>query len=112
MVGSFFTTLFAKIAAVIKWFSDLFVAIFIALWDIFKDVFSWVFEQALQLCVSILGTLNLTGITNNLSAFGSIPGNVMAVMSAIGLGQALAIISTALVIRFTLQLIPFVRLGS
>ncbi len=112
MVGSFFSMLFSKIAAVVQWFASLFVAIFVALWDIFKDVFAWLFEQVLQLCVSILGTLNLSGITNNLSAFGSIPANVMAVMSAIGLGQALAIISSALVIRFTLQLIPFSRLGS
>jgi hypothetical protein len=111
MVGSFFTTLFAKIAAVITWFSDLFVAIFVSLWDILRDAATWVFEQGLTLASSAVGSLSLSGINANLN-YGTIPANVMLVMSCIGLGQALAIITAALVIRFTLQLIPFVRLGS
>lgn len=111
MVGSFFTMLFGKISAVIQWFSSLFVSIFVALWDIFRDIFAWVFEQGLTVASSAIGSLNLSGINANLN-YGSIPANVMLVMSCIGLGQALAIISAALVIRFTLQLIPFVRLGS
>jgi hypothetical protein len=111
MVGSFFTMLFSKIAAVVQWFADLFVSIFVALWDIFRDMFSWVFEEALTVVSSALGALDLSGINANLN-YGSIPANVMLVMSCIGLGQALSIITAALVIRFTLQLIPFVRLGS
>jgi hypothetical protein len=111
MVGSFFTTLFAKIAAVITWFSDLFVAIFVSLWDILRDAATWFFEQGLTLASTAVGSLSLSGINANLN-YGSIPSNVMLVMSCIGLGQALSIITAALVIRFTLQLIPFVRLGS
>lgn len=112
MVGQFFTMLFSKIAAVVSWFSELFVAIFVALWDIFRDMFAWVFEEALTVVASALGALDVSGINNNIHAYGSIPGNVMLVMSCIGLGEALAIITAALTIRFTLQLIPFVRLGS
>lgn len=112
MVGQFFTMLFSKIAAVVSWFSALFVAVFVALWDIFRDMFAWVFEEGLKVVSSALGALDVSGINANIHAYGSIPANVMLVMSCIGLGQALAIISSALVIRFTLQLIPFVRLGS
>lgn len=103
--------LLGKITALVSWFSALFVAVFVALWDIFRDIFAWVFEQGLSVASSAIGSLNLSGINANLN-YGSIPANVMLVMSCIGLGQALAIIAAALVIRFTLQLIPFVRLGS
>ena len=66
----------------------------------------------LTVATTAIGSLDVSGINSNIANYGSIPGQVMVVMSAIGLGQALAIISTALVIRFTMQLIPFVRLGS
>lgn len=111
-MGAFFTMLFGKLAAIVSWFGNLWVAIFVAFWDIFRDVFAWFFEQGLTLAVSVIGSLDLSGITNNLTAYGSIPAGVMQVMGALGLGTALGIISSALVIRFTLQLIPFVRLGS
>lgn len=112
MVGSFFTTLFAKIAALVAWFSALFVAVFVACWDLFRDIPAWVFEQMMQVASSAMSSLPLTGITNNMANYGSIPANVMVVLSACGLSQAFTLIAAALVIRFTLQLIPFVRLGS
>lgn len=103
--------LLGKITALVSWFSALFVSIFVALWDIFRDTFAWLFEQMLTVAISAVSSLDLSGINANLN-YGSIPANVMLVMSCIGLGQALAIIASALLIRFTLQLIPFVRLGS
>ena len=110
-MSGFFTMLFSKITALVSWFSALFVAIFVSLWDIFRDIFAWVFEQMLTVATTAISSLDLSGINANLN-YGSIPANVMLVMSCIGLGHALAIISSALLIRFTLQLIPFVRLGS
>lgn len=106
-----FTMLLAKIASLLQWFSDLIVAIFVSLWDIFKDVFSWLFESVLSVSIAALQGIDISAITANLTGY-AIPENVTAVMSACGLGTALAIISSALAIRFTLQLIPFVRLGS
>lgn len=111
-MGGLFTMLLAKLGAIVSWFSALAVAVFVSLWDIFKDVFSWLFEQCLTVATTAVSSLNLSGITASITGYGSIPANVMLVMSSIGLGQALSIISAALVIRFTLQLIPFVRLGS
>lgn len=107
-----FSMLLAKIASLLSWFGNLFVAAFVALWDLSRDVPAWVFDQVMQVAVSAVGAVDVSGISANLSGFGSIPANVMEVMGAIGLGQALGIISAALAVRFTLQLIPFTRLGS
>ncbi len=111
-MGGLFSSLFAKINAALAWIGSLFVAVFTAAWNVIKDAFCWMLDSILGIAVSALQTLDLTGITNNLSSYGSIPANVMQVMGAIGLGQALAAVAAAIGIRFALQLIPFVRLGS
>lgn len=112
MVGSFFTTLFAKLAAIVQWFSDLAIAIFVSLWDILKDISSWIFEQSLSVVITAVGAVDVSAFANIQTAMGSIPAGVMQVMSALGLGYALGLVTSALLIRFGLQLIPFVRLGS
>lgn len=110
-MGSLFTLLFQKIAAVIKWFSDLFVAIFVSIWDLLKDGFSWLFEQVLTVAVSAVGAID-TSALSGLGGWGSVPGEVLNIMSLLGVGTAVGIISAAILIRIALQLIPFVRLGS
>lgn len=107
-----FSMLLAKLAAIAGWFGDLFVAVFVALWDIFRDVAAWVFEQVLSVAVLAVNGVSLDALTTNLPAFGEIPAQAMLVMSAIGLGQALAMIAASIGIRLVLQLIPFTRLGS
>lgn len=107
-----FTLLLAKIAALLSWFGNLFVAVFVAIWDLLRDLFAWLFDQVLSVAVSAVSAIDVSGVTSNLGGYGSIPANMMEVMAAVGLGQALAIITAALTIRFGLQLIPFVRLGS
>lgn len=107
-----FTLLLAKIAALLSWFSALFVAVFVAMWDFFRDVPAWIFEQCLSVVSLALNGIDLSSLNAQLSGFGSIPANVMLVMSAIGLGQALAMIAASIGIRIVLQLIPFTRLGS
>lgn len=107
-----FTLLLAKIASLLSWFGSLFVAIFVSLWDIFRDAFAWLFDEVLGVAITAVKAVDVSGISGNLGGFGSIPANMMEVMAAVGLGQALALISAALAVRFALQLIPFVRLGS
>lgn len=111
MVGQFFTTLFQKIAAVVKWFSDLFVSIFVSAWDIFKDVFSWVFEQLLEVVVTAVSALDVSGL-QGATSWGSLSGEILNILALLGVGQAVAIILAAISIRLAMQLIPFVRLGS
>lgn len=109
-MGGFFTTLFAKIAAVVKWVSDLWVAIFVAAWDLVKDGFSWLFDQVLSVAVAAITAIDLSGITAQ--AWGSIPGDIGNILSLLGVGTAITMITAAITIRIGLQLIPFVRLGS
>lgn len=104
--------IYGKVAALIAWFGNLFVAVFVALWDISRDLFAWVFEQVLTVAVSGVNAVDVSGLTNNLQGAFVIPQKILEVASAIGLGQALAIIATAITIRLGLQLIPFTRLGS
>lgn len=96
----------------LRWFSDLFVAVFVAVWNVLTDLICWVVEKMLDLALSAVQGLDVSAITSQLSVLGDIPGEVMNVLSLLGVGQAIGIITAAIVIRFVLQLIPFVRLGS
>lgn len=107
-----FTMLLAKLAALVGWFSDLFVAIFKAGWNVLTDAVCWTFDKGLGVAVDAVKDIDVSGVSANVNAYGSIPAGMLQVMACIGLGQALAIIASALAIRFGLQLIPFVRLGS
>ena len=111
MVGKFFTALFAKITAVLEWFVQLVIAVFVAVWDLIKDAFSWLFEEMLSVSASAIKDIDTSGI-DGLTSYGGLPGEVMNILGLLGVGQAIAIITAAIGIRFMLQLIPFVRLGS
>lgn len=113
MLGQFATMLLAKIVAVVTWVGALAVAVFVAGWDLVRDAFTWGFEQLLDLVFALLGEFDFSALDQYAnSAFGEIPADVLAVAQAVGIGPALSIIASALVIRILLQLIPFVRLGS
>lgn len=111
-MGSFFSALFAKVAAVVKWVGQLWVAIFKAAYEMLSDVGCWFVEQALTVAVSAAGSLDVSGITTNLNAWGSLPSEVMNILALIGVGTAITIITAAIGVRLVLQLIPFTRLGS
>ena len=112
MIGAAFTMLFAKITAVLTWIGQLWVAIFVALWDMAKDAWSWPFDQILQVATTAINAVDLGGLSGSLQGWGSVPADVMNILGLLGVGQALGIIGAAIGIRFALQLIPFVRLGS
>ena len=107
-----FTMLFAKISAVLTWIGSLWVAVFVAIWDVVCDAWCWPFDQVLQVATSAVGSIDVSGLTGNLQGWGGVPAEVMNLLSLLGVGTALSIIGAAIAIRFGLQLIPFVRLGS
>ncbi len=107
-----FGTLFAKIAGALTWLGDLFKGVFVSLWDIGKDAVCWCLESFLGIAVSLMNSFDTSAITANLSAYGDLPAEALNVMALMGAGEASAIIGAAILIRFGLQLIPFVRLGS
>lgn len=111
-MGAMFTTLFAKIAAVVAWLGALAVAVFTAASDLIKDMFSWAFEEILKVVVLALGAIDLGPLTSAIQSAGSLPGDVLNILGLLGVGSAIAVITAAIVVRITLQLIPFTRLGS
>lgn len=107
-----FTILFAKIAAVVKWFGQLYVAVFEAAWDFVRDAACWPFEQLMDIVVSAIQAIDMTGLSSQVGAWGSLPSEIANILGLLGIGTASAIIVAAIGVRLVLQLIPFVRLGS
>lgn len=94
------------------WISVIFV-VFLSAFDFGQDLACWIFEEILTLITYILGALPINaGMFNPQQYVSSLPAEVVNVIVLIKMPQALGIIVAALVIRFALQLIPFVRLGS
>lgn len=111
-MGVFFTQLFAKIAAVAKWCIDLVKAIFTAGYDLLKDGACWVFDSFLAIVTAAVTALDFSQISEWTGLWAAVPAEVTQVLAAIGLGTAFSIIAAAIVVRLTMQLIPFTRLGS
>lgn len=89
------------------------VAAFVGLWLLGTDLAAWVFEQVLNLVISILGSFNLSFDFLNVAQYiPALPDDVVNIMGLLGIGQALGIIFSAIVIKLVLQLIPFTRLGA
>ncbi|MHC3432475.1 DUF2523 family protein [Delftia lacustris] len=99
------------ITTLVKFFSDLIVNVFKALWDMATDLVCWVIEKLLDLVVSAVKALDLSGLQGFAPA-GGLPAEILNVMALCGVGSAVTIITTAIGIRIALQLIPFTRLGS
>jgi hypothetical protein len=112
-IGIAITAILAKIAAFAAWIAALVVLMYAAWWLLGTDLGCWAFEQMLQLVASILNS-----ITFDFSAFNpgqyisGLPADVVNMLGLIRVGESLAIIVSAIIIRVTLQLIPFTRLGS
>ena len=101
-----------RLADIVGWFADLFVAIFKAFWDFCTDAVCWVFEGLWSIAVSVAGSIDVSGLTGYAGNWGSLPGDIINVMGLLGFGEAAAIIISAVTVRLLLQLIPGVRFGS
>lgn len=106
----FFTSLLAKIAGFAEWLVLVFLQIFKDLWNMVTDVFCWGFESILAVAIGALNAINVP--FDPQTYFALIPPDVGNMLGVIGVTQALSIIVAALVVRFLLQTIPFVRWGS
>jgi hypothetical protein len=104
-----------KIAALAQFFLDVGLQVFVDLWEFITDAPVWVFEQLLDLILVILGGIaalpGFSSVSTAASWFGNIPAEMLNILGLIGLGYALSIIGGALLIRFVLGLIPFIRVG-
>lgn len=105
--------------SIVNWFSASFAAIkqfilscFNTMFDMFKDLLYWTVDVLMGFAAGIANTLGEGLDFNPAQYFSAIPSDVQNILGLIGLGEALAMITTSIVIRMLLQLIPFVRLGS
>lgn len=110
-MGSLFSMLFAKISAVVQWVADLFIEVFVSLWEVVSDVFAWLFDQCFSVAVAAVNSLD-TSAFNGINGWGALPAEITNILSLLGVGTAVTIITAAIGIRLVLQLIPFTRLGS
>lgn len=111
-MGALFGMLLAKVTAVVTWFLNLFLAVFVALWLLGKDAFSWLFDQVLTVAISAIGGIDVAGLNGYVSTVGTMPAQILNILSLLGIGTAISIIASAITVRLVLQLIPFTRLGS
>jgi hypothetical protein len=106
-------TILDYLRAMLDWIVSLVTRSFEALWTMATDFACWVLDGLLGAGVSLLTALNNQVPSYNLNtAWSGLPVEVAGMAAALGVGEALAIIVAALVIRFILQMIPFVRWGS
>lgn len=103
---------FSNIFPFFDWIPEAIKGAFLDLWEVVQDVFVWVLGSLLDLGITAANGLNLSGLPSVASAWAGLPPEVIEVMSAIGLTQALSIVISAIGIRLILQLVPFTRLGS
>lgn len=109
-IFKFFSALLAKIVGFATWFLSIFTQIFVDLWNIITDSVCWALDGALSIAASAIESVTVPFSPS--TYYSMIPADTANVLGIIGVPQALSMIVGALIIRFTLQLIPFVRLGS
>lgn len=102
----------AKISAFAAWILSAIKGVFLSGFVLVQDCFIWVLDSLLGLAATVLNGLDLGALSGNLFDWASLPGGIVTYLQLIGFAQAMEIIVAACIVRFTLQLIPFVRLGS
>lgn len=112
-MGAFFTAILGKIVGLASWLGALAVAAFAAFWLLGTDLGAWLFEQVLNIVISVLDTIPFDGQTFNPGTYiSALPDEITNMLGLLRVGECLAIIGSAIIIRILLQLVPFTRLGS
>lgn len=94
-------------------FLNLCLSVLLSVWDMTIDLLCFIFEIIFSLVVSLVDGLGGVFSSFSLLQYLSVlPDDMINVMALIGINEVSSIIVSALIVRFVLQLIPFVRLGS
>ncbi len=93
-------------------FKYVIIAIFNTLTDAFKELLYDLMVSVIDFAIFLFNDLGEGLEVGLTSLFGSLPEDVKNVIRLIGLASCMGLIAVAIIIRFFLQLIPFVRLGS
>lgn len=89
--------------------ADLILTLFSLVGDLFVYLVSTLLESVLVIVQAMFGGFDTSVIVNAMNA---IPPQVFDLAYRVGLKEVSVIVTGALTIKFTLQLIPFVRIGS
>ena len=108
----FLNYILAKINAIWQWCATLVVEIFKAVWNMFMDAVCWTLDAFYGLVVAAVNEIDPGAIPDLSQYWAQLPMGMLDMLAVIGFAEALAIVFAALIIRFILQLIPFIRLGS
>lgn len=108
---SFIDALLSALHEFSEWLLGLVQKIFDSIWTMLKDLFLWLFDEFLTLLSSMISDVDMSGL-GSIPSISGLPPEFLNMLSLLGIPQDLAMIVAALIIRFTLQLIPFTRLGS
>lgn len=112
-MGAFFTAILLKIVNLAAWLILLVIAMFTAWWLLGTDLGCWLVEQLLDVAIAALNAVTFDAETFNPGAYiSSMPADVVSMLGLLRVGEALAIIASACVVKVLLQLVPFTRLGS
>jgi len=109
-IFQFFTSLLKKFTDLCAWFLSVFKQVFIDLWNMISDLVCWFFESALALASGALSAIDVP--FNPQTYYALVPPEASQMLGYIGITQALTLVVASLLIRFSLQTIPFVRWGS
>lgn len=102
----------AKIAGFAGWILALIKGVFTAAFVFGGDLFIWCLDSLMGISAVALNALDLGSLSTSVFQWGSLPPGLIHYLQLLGFSAALDLIVTACIVRFTLQLIPFVRLGS
>lgn len=89
--------------------ADIISSVFAIFGDIIVYFITTLLESVLTIIEAMFGGFDTSVVVNAMNA---IPPGVYNLAYRVGLKEVSAIVTSALVIKFTLQLIPFVRIGS
>jgi hypothetical protein len=90
---------------------DFLYSIMLSLLDGLKDLFFWLFDTLMDLILLLMSGLGeLMTAIDVVQYMTALPSETQYILSAIGVGQAMGIIASAITIRMTMNLIPFVRI--
>lgn len=114
---AWFKSLYDRLIAIIdrisdfaQWLIDFVVVIFEVLGDLLLGFALDLLDALMRAALSLLNAISIP--FNPATYYSMIPPEVANLLGYIGFPQAMSMVVTALIIRFGLQLIPFVRLGS
>jgi hypothetical protein len=101
-----------------QWFLSVIQAVFATVVLVIQDTVCWILDQVLGLVVFIINgvtsgwNLSNYSLSAYISSISGVSPELLSLAAAIGFNDGLTIVLAALVIRFLLQIIPFVRFGS